>query len=247
MWSAFSITVAALLTGLLLSLSSGELGWTFVICFGAAALLTTATVRLSGLFLTVASHPLLFGIFTPITAWLIARSNLSGGADQWSKTMILSALYPLALFFPALAAITVGAIIIAVLRWRSAKSKYQQQLQVFERQRKREAHAERRNRQTATRVRERSRRPRRAEDTEGERIPFSELIKDVNSRADQRRAARNQQRTPKRPNERLTPRTPEPGRERMTRRPDVEKPAPSRGKSPEQKPARRSLSDDLYS
>ncbi|QGU02435.1 hypothetical protein CKALI_07865 [Corynebacterium kalinowskii] len=243
MWTAFSINVAALITGLLLSISFGEINWIFALCFGLAALITTLTVRLSGLFITVASQPFLFGLFVPITAWFIARSNLSGGADQWSKTMILSALYPLAQFFPALAAITAVAIAIAVWRWRGAKKRYLNDLQLLERQRKSEARSERQNRQTATRVRQISRRPRRREDSEGERIPFTELIKDVNSRADQRRAERGQQR----PTQRMTPRTPGADRDRSARRPGVEKPAPSRAVKPEQKPARRSLSDDLYS
>ncbi|MEJ5997158.1 DUF6542 domain-containing protein [Corynebacterium sp. H130] len=221
--TALSINVAALLTGLLLSVSQGQFNWIFVLCYGLGAIITTLFVRLGGLFLNVATHPILFGLFTPLTAWWIAKSNLSGGADQWSKTMILSALYPLAQYFPHLAIITLVTIVVALVRWRGAKSSYEQQLQMLERQRRRAARSERMNRQTTTRVREMSYRPRRTEDPEAERVPFSELIKDVNSRADRRRADRQ-----------------------SARKVRVEKPARPR-ENPQERPARRSFNDDLYS
>lgn len=189
-WSAFSINAAGLITALLVSISIGNLGWPFLLCYGIVGIITTLLVRLGGLFINVTSMPIMFGLVTPLTAWWIARSNLSGGADEWSKTMVLSALYPLAQFFPAFAAITVATIVLAVIRWRSAKANYEQEVQLLERQRRRAAQSEKQNRQTTTRVRQMSRRPRRTEDPSAERVPFSELIKDVNSRADRRRAER---------------------------------------------------------
>lgn len=238
LWTATSVNVAALITGLLLSMSTGELGWTFVICFGVSALVTTSFVRLGGLFLTVASLPMLYGIFTPVTALLIARAGLSDGADPWSKTMILSAIYPLAQFFPELAAITIVTIVIAMLRWRSANKRYQQDLRILERERKRAAQHERRNSQTATKVRQISHRPRGAQ-PDTERVPFSELIEDVTERTAQLPVVDD---SPE-PSPRMQPYAPEPTVNRDARRMGVEKPAPVQ----REKPARRYLSDDLYS
>lgn len=225
-WNALSINVAALITGLLLSWSAGEVSWTFVACFGVAALITTLFVRLNSLYVTVVSLPLLFGIFTPLTAWLVARSSLAGGASQWSKTMILSALYPLAMFFPALAIISVTAIIIAVIRLRIAHVKYRSAVSQLEHQRREAARREKRNQQQVSRVRAMSRRPRRHETPAEERVPFNELIRDIDARAERRRAERS--------NRRVDPRN------------KKSAPAPKAHPS-ERKPSRRSLSDDLYS
>lgn len=238
LWTATSVNVAALITGLLLSMSNGELSWTFVCCFGVSALVTTSFVRLGGLFLTVASLPMLYGIFTPATALLIAREGLSDGADPWSKTMILSAIYPLAQFFPPLAAITIVTIVIAVLRWRSANKRYQQDLRILERERKRAAQHERRNSQTTTKVRQMPHRPRGAQ-PDTERVPFSELIEDVTERTAQLPVVDDS--LP--PSPQMKHHASEPSVNRDVHRMGVEKPASVQ----RQKPARRYLSDDLYS
>lgn len=227
-----------------------ELNWLYILCFALGALITTATVRLSGLFITITSQPLLFALFTPLTAWLLSKENLSGGSDPLSKTMLLSAAYPLAVHFPALAAITVATIVIGVWRWRRAKVRYETELAMLERRRRREAHVDRNNRETATRVRQMSR-PRRNEPAGSQRVPFSELIKDVNSRADNRRAQRGSARSAQRsPLPRQAPksdRMPPRSATRVERRHEAEKPTARRGESPRQRSARRSLSDDLYS
>lgn len=232
LWTAMSITIAALFTGTVLATTTGSIGWLYLTCFAIAAIATTAAVRLSGLFLHVASLPILFAIGTVITSWLVAKENLAGNADPFSKTMLLSAAYPLALYFPYLAGITVLTIIIAVWRLHSAKRSYETQLQRLERQRKQAARMDRRNRETTTRVRQISRQPRRHDAKDTHRVPFQELVKDVDKRGERRRASRE----PSRPNARPRPIRSD---EQTARR---AKPA-----SVPQKPARRSLDDDLYS
>ncbi|MFV8380575.1 hypothetical protein HW450_02810 [Corynebacterium hindlerae] len=243
LWTALSLSIACLLTGLLLSLSAGEISWIHLACFGVGAIGTTAFVKHSALYLNVASQPLLFGIITPLTSWLIARSDLAGDSDQFSKTMLLSSIYPLAEQFPALLAITAVTVLMALWRLHTAKKKYQARMAQLQRQRRIAARSERHNRETTTRVRRVASRPRRSELAPEERIPFSDLIKDVDKRSERRRPLRRAPLTE-------TART-----DRPTRRnnpaasgvPKTERPAPRRGSRPEQKPAHRSLSDDLYS
>ncbi|MEJ6012691.1 DUF6542 domain-containing protein [Corynebacterium sp. H127] len=252
-WTALSICVAACLTGLLLSISAGELAWPFILCFGLAAIATAVFVRLDNVFNIVAVQPLLFGIFTPITAWIVAKGNISGDSDPWSKTMILSAVYPLAMFFPALAGISLACIAVAWWRINRAKLKYKQDVARLERQRKSAARREQRNRQTVTRVREMNRRPRRSEDSGTQRVPFSQLIKDVDTRAERQRFAREardaqRERSYRASAARSKSGSANPERSQLPRIDRAQRPqqksAPRRNEKPTGRP---SLSDDLYS
>ncbi|MDU0478267.1 hypothetical protein QVA66_03325 [Staphylococcus chromogenes] len=254
-WSATSIIVAALITGLLLSWNFHAIGWPFMLCFIIASLAMTLFVEIRGLFLTIAQLPLLFGIFIMGTGWLVANSNLSANADSMSKTMILSAIYPLAQYFPQLIATTVGCVIIGVLRYRRGIAKARASRRLFEEQRAQQSQADQRNRSTTRRVREMTARTRRSasdsvgqSNSHGGRVTVAELAK----RAEQRRTeehrapgARGRAVPPRRePGESLRsmPSISEVERQRAVRRPDV---APARE---ETKPKRRpSLSDDLYS
>lgn len=152
-WAATSINIAALITGLLLSLNSASIGWPYMACFAIAALLTTLLVEVRGLFLNVAQLPLLFGIITVITAWLVANAGLSDNSDRMSKTMILSAIFPLAQHFPELAITTAVCAIIALVRHRRKVAQTKAQIRRFEAERHQLAKAERRNRATTSRVR----------------------------------------------------------------------------------------------
>lgn len=176
-WSGPAIVFAALVTGLLLSLASGSVSTAYLVCFVVAgvavALLTTAR----GLFLTVASIPLLFGVLTPVASWLVNQAG-TGAAQGFSTTAVVTAVYPLTQFFPVLAAVTVGAAVIAVLRLWLLKRRTRARAAAVRETRRRNAEAERRNRDTTTRARRQSTRtrPPRSERT-GERVTVEELMK----------------------------------------------------------------------
>lgn len=187
-WSGIAILLAALATGLLLSLASGSVGWAYLLCFVAAGIAVTLFTELRGLFLIVASLPLLFGILTPLTSWLVNQAS-SAGTTSFSVTSVLTAVFPLLQYFPVLICVSLGAAIIAGLRlWLNARRIRAREL-AARRARRRDAEAERINRDAATRARRQSTmtRPRRSERT-GERVTVEELMQ-RNPRANPRSAS----------------------------------------------------------
>lgn len=155
-WSGIAIVVAALITGLLLSINAQSIGLPYLVCFGVSAIVVALFTEARGLFLVVASLPLVFGIMTVLSAWTVARSLASEGSDAFSTTTTLTALFPLAQFFPTLVGVTAAAALIAVLRiWLLRRSGRARDRAAVE-NRRRAAEADRINRDTATRARRRT-------------------------------------------------------------------------------------------
>ncbi|AKK02776.1 hypothetical protein CEPID_04525 [Corynebacterium epidermidicanis] len=237
---------------MLLSWNAHEISWPYWVCFVVAALSMTIVVELRGLFLTVAQLPLLFGVFTIVTGWLVAQSNISASADSLSKTMLLSALYPLAQYFPQLAATTAGCAVIAYLRYRHGVYQAKVQQQAFIAQRQEQSRADQRNRATTTIVREMSERTRRNRSAERRKtVTVEELVRNAEEKK-RMRTARGRSVPPRRePGEsvRNMPSIEEVTRKReSSRRPDASRDS-ALGKStmPAPQPKRRpSLDDDLY-
>ncbi|QGU06892.1 hypothetical protein COCCU_04730 [Corynebacterium occultum] len=177
-WSGVGIIFAALVTGLLVSVAMGGLGVTYLLCFTVAGIAVALFVELRGLFLSVAVLPLLFGILTPVAAWFVAQT-MATAATGFSTTAIVTAIYPLAQFFPVLIVITVGAAVIALLRLWLHQRREQEREVVAREVRRREADADRANRATAYRARQTSTRtPRRSRTERGEdRVTVEELLR----------------------------------------------------------------------
>ncbi|AJE32759.1 hypothetical protein B842_04530 [Corynebacterium humireducens NBRC 106098 = DSM 45392] len=222
-WSGIAIVLAALVTGLLLSINGQAVGLPYLLCFGVAALVVALVTEVRGLFLTVASIPLLFGVMTVVSAWAVTRSLASEGTAAFSMTSIATAVFPLAQFFPALMSVTSAAAAIALLRvWLSHRSGRAAQSAEMQ-DRRRTAEANRRNRDTVSRARRRT-----------NQVTVEELL------------ARNRERQARRPEEaRQTPRRQAarravPPREQRQQRevPQQQRPEPRR---------RRRFDDDLYS
>lgn len=155
-WSAIAIVLAALVTGLLLSLGAQEVTTPFLICYAVATLAVTLFVEARGLFLTVASIPPLFAVMTVISSWLVGRSLANAGTDPFSTTSVIAAIYPITQFFPWLAVVTVLSIVIAVVRiWLLRRADAQRQEQAVK-SRRHHTEADRRNRTTAVRARRQS-------------------------------------------------------------------------------------------
>lgn len=156
LWSAFAILIAALVTGLLVSLATGGLGLTFLVCFAVASLLMTLLVDPRGIFLTVASLPLLFGLGTVLTAWSVGRVQASDGAPLFSRATVVTALYPLTEHFPWMAVVTLVAVVIGVARlWLLRRRRAELERQAIE-SRRRTAEADRRNRTLSSSARKRA-------------------------------------------------------------------------------------------
>lgn len=136
-WSGAAIIAAALLTGILLSLNGGQIGHTYLIIFAVASVIATILVRVSGLYLTVASIPLLFGVETFIGSWFVVHMSGPKNMPAFSKTTLITALYPLLQYFPWLIGVTVVCGAIAYLR-------------IYLRSRRRDRELEERRRRYAT-------------------------------------------------------------------------------------------------
>lgn len=137
-WSAISIMVAGLLTGLVISFSQQEISLFYLVIFLIATVTVTMLVEVRGLFLTVVAIPLLFAVMTVISAWTVTRSLAAEGTAPFSTTSILTAVYPLTQYFPWLLTVTVICLVIAVLRVSLVRRTAHNQ-QVRERRRSRRA------------------------------------------------------------------------------------------------------------
>lgn len=168
---AVAIVCAGLVTGAILSMLMAQIGWPFAIIFGLVALIAVLAVEIRGLFVTVASLPLLFGIATVITGWLVTRAQAADNAAPFSRTAIITSVFPLVQLFPVLMTVTIAAALIAVvrlmLRNRGDKSK-EEKAQVSRRV---DAEADRRNREVSYRARERN-----------QRLSVAELVERTNNR-----------------------------------------------------------------
>lgn len=113
--SAIGIVFAALFTGVLLTLSAGAISWPLLTLYAAAVIIVTTLVNPKGLFLTVASAPLLFVAAVVVAGYVMARGEIeAGGAGKRAAQLLV--LYPVAELFPVLFSVTLGSAIIAIVR-----------------------------------------------------------------------------------------------------------------------------------
>lgn len=66
---------------MLVSLMLGVIGLPYQLIFIIATLGVTLLVEARGLFLTVASIPILFGIFTPLTSWFVSQQGVAANVS----------------------------------------------------------------------------------------------------------------------------------------------------------------------
>ncbi|AGF72019.1 DUF6542 domain-containing protein [Corynebacterium halotolerans] len=242
-WSGIAIVLAALVTGLLISLSVQQIGLPFLVCFILSGLFVALLTEPRGLFLTVASMPVLFAAMTVLTAWSVARSTAPEGSAAFSTTSIVTGVYPLLEFFPVLFSVSAGAGAIAILRlWLLRRSGRARDL-AAQRTRRRDAENEQRNRATVSRARRRT-----------NQVTVEELL-ERNRRRMEERADGAADIRDDRPTRQMRPVTgpsasparPRPETERSPKPAKREKPAKSQSRTRQQRPRRRSLDDDLYS
>lgn len=154
--SGIAIIFAALFTGVLLSVYGGLIGWPFLALFAAATLLVTTLVNPKGLYLTVASAPILFVLGLLVAGWFIARGNATTEGPGVSKASVLAIIYPTVEYFPVLAAVTAGSLAIAFLRIALIKRQNAALQRRDRRERTRAAASNRRTNRQSRRARERT-------------------------------------------------------------------------------------------
>lgn len=154
--SGIGIIIAALVTGGLIALYNEAIGMPFLILFAVAAIVVTTFVNPKGLFITVATTPLLYTFFLLLTGTLNAYFQLPEGQTSLGKTSLLLILYPLVQYFPVLLFVALGTTLIALLRYRLLKTQNDDILAREERQRRQVSATNRRTNREATRSRKRN-------------------------------------------------------------------------------------------
>lgn len=177
--SGIGIIFAALFTGALLSLSTAAVGWPFLALYAVAVIVVTTLVNPKGLFLTVASAPVMFVGAVILAGWVMARSEIAAGGAS-GKAALLLVFYPVTELFPVLFTVTLGSVIIAVVRIQLIK-RHNAQLQRRETaERARLNQSNRRTNTAGRRARERAK-----------AVPVQELLR----RADSERGAKKSPRS----------------------------------------------------
>lgn len=154
--SGIGIIVAALVTGGLIALYNEAIGLPFLVLFTVASIVVATFVNPRGLFLTVASIPLLYTFFMLLTGVLIAYFQLPEGQTSLGRTSAVLILYPLTQYFPVLLFVTLGSLLIALLRLRLLKKQNDDIRAREERQRRSISATNKRTRREASRSRQRS-------------------------------------------------------------------------------------------
>ncbi|WP_014800257.1 DUF6542 domain-containing protein [Corynebacterium pseudotuberculosis] len=173
-WSSMSILAAALITGLLITLSTGVIGWPFLALFAIFAIVFTLLTEPRGLFLMVASIPLLYAIAVLATGWFLVQANTADGAPI-RRSQVITAAYPLTQHFPLLIAVTLGAALIAVARVMLLRRGEKRITNVNASNRMRQTEANNRSRSAARKARAQAQRN-RGEAT-GSKVTVDELMR----------------------------------------------------------------------
>lgn len=167
--SGIGIIIAALVTGGLIALYNEAVGMPFLVLFALASIIVTTFVNPKGLFVTVAAIPLLYTFFLLLTCTLNAYFQLPEGQTSLGKTSALLIVYPLTQYFPVLLFVTLGTLLIALLRHRLLKKQNEDILAREERARREVSATNKRTRHEAARSRQRA-------TAEGRKVTVDELI-----------------------------------------------------------------------
>ncbi|MBN9644809.1 DUF6542 domain-containing protein [Corynebacterium mendelii] len=152
-WIAGVILVLGTIAAAGMAVSAGQITTTYPIVFGCVAVGCVLITKTRAVTLLTALVPILFGIATPWAAGIIGRAYEIGDTTGVSKTQVLTALYPLAQFFPALCIITLSAVLVAVAKYVWVTSRWQSTVARLNRARAGRASSDRATVDTARRAR----------------------------------------------------------------------------------------------
>lgn len=181
--SGIGIIFAALFTGALISLSTAVIGWPFLTLYAVAVIVVATLVNPRGLFLNVASAPIMFVIAVVVVGWIMARSEIAAGGAS-GKAALLLVFYPVTEMFPVLFAVTAGSVIIAVVRIQLIKRRNEKLLKRETAERTRANRSNRRTNSEGRRARERAK-----------AVPVQELLRRADTERGSRRATQRSPRT----------------------------------------------------
>lgn len=154
-WAGIVIVIAALATGMGISMYQQAIGSVFLWCFALSAIVVSLVVQPRGLFITISTMPLVFSGFAVATAWCIGR-QLSPSVSGFSMGSLITAVYPLLQFFPVLFLVLAGVVAIAVVRlWLLHKKLERSQARTVA-DRHRAAKRDEYNKRTTSRARKRT-------------------------------------------------------------------------------------------
>ena len=153
--SGIGIMFAALFTGVLLSLSSAVVGWPLLTLYAFAVIVVATLVNPKGLFLNVASAPIMFVAAVVLAGWVMARGEIAAGGAS-GKAALLLVFFPVIELFPVLFAVTLGSVVIAAVRIRLIKRHNAQLLRYETAERTRMSQSNRRTNTEGRRARERA-------------------------------------------------------------------------------------------
>lgn len=150
LWAVPLLLIATLLTGAVISMSGGTLGWIYLVCFGLISLCIALFVEPRGIFLAVAQIPLVFSVVTPFAGWLVAQTHSD---NNFSATVLIGSAYPLFQQFPYLLVITLGAAAIGYLRLAQLRRAMRGEIRQREEAARRQRTSDEKNRKVAQRAR----------------------------------------------------------------------------------------------
>ncbi|UQZ27654.1 hypothetical protein CACC_04700 [Corynebacterium accolens] len=110
------LLAALLITGALISILAGSIGWMYFAFLIISSLLIALIVEERGLFLSIASIPIFYAVTVVTAGIVITKSNAPEGTS-FSKTSLLTSVYPLVQNFVWLLIAVLGAAAIGILRW----------------------------------------------------------------------------------------------------------------------------------
>lgn len=113
-WVGMAVVLGGLVLAFVSSLAAGAVGVQHMVLFGVTSLGAAFITEARGLWITVASIPLAFAVFTAAAGW--AASVSSSQAGLFSATTIIASAYPLAENFPTLALVTAAAAGVTAVR-----------------------------------------------------------------------------------------------------------------------------------
>ncbi|WP_273665906.1 DUF6542 domain-containing protein [Corynebacterium massiliense] len=145
-WTAVAILIAALITGLLLSLLTGDVSWPYAVCLIVSAVAVAAFVEPRGIFVSVATIPLWYVLITPLAGWLVTLRAGSEDKRPFAKTTLITSVFPTAELFPWLLVAFLAAVVIGWLRLKRLKRRAENDRAKAQYTRRATAEADRRNR-----------------------------------------------------------------------------------------------------
>lgn len=112
-WTAVLLAVAISLTGVAIDAGSGELGTAFTVAFFLGCVVAVLAVARRSVFVAGVQPPIIMAILVPLV-YVIAGTG--GTTGVFSRTQLVSVIFPLVTRFPLMAVTMVVVVALALVR-----------------------------------------------------------------------------------------------------------------------------------